>query len=59
MFPRSIRFGWETAKKHPIKNSTGPGSETVIISKIDTSYGTVPNRTYRAPFPVTGGTPGV
>jgi len=38
-FPRRIRFGWET-------EPTGPGSETIVVSKIDT-YGAVPNRTYR------------
>ena len=32
-FPRSIRFGWET-------EPTGPGSETVVVSKIDT-YGAI------------------
>jgi len=32
-FPRRIRFGWET-------EPTGPGSETIVVSKIDT-YGAV------------------
>ena len=38
-----VAFGRVSRKTEP----TGPGAETVIVSKIDT-YALVPNRTYRA-----------
>ena len=39
-----VAFGRVHRKTEP----TGPGSETVVISKIDT-YGTPQNRTYQSP----------
>ena len=42
MFPRRIRFGWET-------EPTGPGAKVVIFSKIDT-YGCCCQTHHRCQF---------